>query len=242
MLCASAPLSSANQEAIVGDEVLYCLLLGLPRYGISFGLKNYAAAYCTGLLCARRLLNKLGLDKTYEGVAKATGEVYHGEEAAAAARPFRALLDVGLVRTTTGARVFGAMKGAVDGGLDIPHTEKRFPGYSRGEGKDTKPSFDPTVLKKRIFGGHVSTYMTEMQEEDPDKFAAHFSEYAKTGKTPADMEKLYAAAHAAIRKNPAHVATTKKAKNTTHLPRARMSRQQKLSRVHQKLASRKSEE
>lgn len=32
------------------------------------GLKNYAAAYCTGLLIARRLLNKLGLDEAYEGV------------------------------------------------------------------------------------------------------------------------------------------------------------------------------
>jgi len=31
-------------------------------------LKNYAAAYCTGLLIARRLLNKLGLDEAYEGV------------------------------------------------------------------------------------------------------------------------------------------------------------------------------
>ena len=34
---------------------------------------------------------------------------------------FRCFLDVGLARTTTGARIFGAMKGAVDGGLDIPH-------------------------------------------------------------------------------------------------------------------------
>ena len=34
---------------------------------------------------------------------------------------FRCYLDVGLVRTSTGARVFGAMKGAVDGGLDMPH-------------------------------------------------------------------------------------------------------------------------
>jgi hypothetical protein len=44
-------------------------------------------------------------------------------------RPFKALLDVGLVRTTTGNRVFGAMKGAVDGGVFIPHNTKRFPGY-----------------------------------------------------------------------------------------------------------------
>lgn len=36
---------------------------------------------------------------------------------------------MGLARTTTGARVFGAMKGAVDGGLNVPHSLKRFPGY-----------------------------------------------------------------------------------------------------------------
>lgn len=39
----------------------------LERYGLKTGLKNYAAAYCTGLLCARRLLQKLGLDETYAG-------------------------------------------------------------------------------------------------------------------------------------------------------------------------------
>lgn len=38
----------------------------LPRYGLKVGLTNYAAAYCTGLLVARRMLNKLGLDKHYE--------------------------------------------------------------------------------------------------------------------------------------------------------------------------------
>lgn len=31
----------------------------LPRYGVKVGLKNYAAAYCTGLLVARRLLRSL---------------------------------------------------------------------------------------------------------------------------------------------------------------------------------------
>lgn len=31
----------------------------LPRYGCKVGLKNYAAAYCTGLLVARRLLRQL---------------------------------------------------------------------------------------------------------------------------------------------------------------------------------------
>ena len=43
-------------------------------------------------------------------------------------KPFKAFLDVGLVRTTTGNRVFGALKGAVDGGMFVPHNNKRFPG------------------------------------------------------------------------------------------------------------------
>merc|ERR1712071_240763 len=40
-----------------------------------------------------------------------------------------------LTRTTTGNKVFGALKGAVDGGLDIPHSMKRFPGYDTEDEK-----------------------------------------------------------------------------------------------------------
>ena len=32
----------------------------LPRYGIKVGLKNYSAAYCTGLLLARRVRERGG--------------------------------------------------------------------------------------------------------------------------------------------------------------------------------------
>jgi large subunit ribosomal protein L5e len=39
----------------------------LKQFNITCGLSNYAACYATGLLCARRLLNKVGLDKQYEG-------------------------------------------------------------------------------------------------------------------------------------------------------------------------------
>merc|ERR1712107_633595 len=34
----------------------------LPRYGVKVGLTNYAASYCTGLLLARRILQKFKLD------------------------------------------------------------------------------------------------------------------------------------------------------------------------------------
>ena len=67
------------------------------------------------------MLTQLKLADKYEGQTEATGDDYNVEYMGDGARPFRAFLDVGLTRTTTGNRVFAAMKGALDGGLDIPH-------------------------------------------------------------------------------------------------------------------------
>merc|ERR1712216_51353 len=64
--------------------------------------------------------------------------------------------------------MWGALKGAVDGGLHIPHNTKRFPGYKaedKGEGE-----YDAEAHKDRIFGGHVKEYMEMLQEEDPTKY------------------------------------------------------------------------
>jgi len=178
----------------------------LERYGLKVGLKNYAAAYCTGLLLARRLLKQLGLDEAYEGVEEVTGEKivtkvdgrkYYVEELDDDRRPFRALLDVGTKNTTTGARVFGAMKGASDGGLDIPHNEKRFPGYSR----DTN-EFDAEVHRDRIIGVHVADYMREMEEDDEEMFQKHFSQYLSRGIDADDIEEMYEKVHEAIREDP----------------------------------------
>ena len=68
-----------------------------------------------------QLLTKLNLHEIYKGTEEVTGEEYFVESVEGSPGAFRCFLDVGLVRTTTGARVFGALKGAVDGGLDIPH-------------------------------------------------------------------------------------------------------------------------
>lgn len=138
----------------------------LPRYGINHGLTNWTAAYATGLLVARRALTKLGLSDKYEGVAEPTGEITMTQalDDEDAPRPFKAYLDVGLKRTSTGSRVFGALKGASDGGIFIPHSEKRFPGYD-SESK----TLDAEVLKKYIFGGHVAEYMESLEEEDDER-------------------------------------------------------------------------
>jgi len=48
----------------IEGDVIICATYAheLPRYGIKVGLTNYAAAYCTDLLLARRLLTKLKLN------------------------------------------------------------------------------------------------------------------------------------------------------------------------------------
>jgi large subunit ribosomal protein L5e len=210
-----------------GDKVLCAAnSTELPRYGLKVGLKNYAAAYCTGLLCARRLLTKLGLAEAYEGNEEVDAEVqtsemngrkYYVAELDDEKRPFRALLDVGIRPTTTGHRVFGALKGAADGGLDIPHTEKRFPGYDR----DCK-EYDSEVHRERIFGEHIAEYMRKLLDEDQTKYNTQFAEYIKNNAGPEELEDLYTSVHAAIREDPSPAAKTtgtydKKFKNTARL-------------------------
>merc|ERR1712108_46644 len=52
----------------------------LPRYGVKVGLTNYAAAYCTGLLLARRVLKKINLDGVYQGQTEVDGEHFMIED------------------------------------------------------------------------------------------------------------------------------------------------------------------
>ncbi|CAH9073466.1 unnamed protein product [Cuscuta europaea] len=190
--------------SIAGDMILASAYAHeLPHYGLEVGLTNYAAAYCTGLLLARRVLKKLEMDEDYEGNVEATGEDY-SVEPAESRRPFRALLDVGLIRTTTGNRVFGALKGALDGGLDIPHSEKRFAGFT----KDSK-QLDADTHRKYIYGGHVVAYMNSLMEDEPEKYQSHFSEYIKKGIEPDSIEEIYKKAHAAIRADPCPKKTKK---------------------------------
>ncbi|KAH7670870.1 Ribosomal protein L5 eukaryotic/L18 archaeal protein [Dioscorea alata] len=190
--------------SIAGDMILASAYAHeLPRYGLEVGLTNYAAAYCTGLLLARRVLKMLEMDEEYQGNVEATGEDF-SVEPAESRRPFRALLDVGLLRTTTGNRVFGALKGALDGGLDIPHSDKRFAGFK----KDDK-QLDADVHRKYIFGGHVVSYMRSLLEDEPEKYQTHFSRYIKKGLEVDDIEEMYKKVHAAIRADPTAVKSTK---------------------------------
>jgi len=220
---------------ISGDVVLTAAYSHeLPSYGIKLGLTNYAAAYATGLLCARRLLQKLGLDKLYPGQTEVNGEDFSVEPLESGPRPFYALLDVGLARTTTGARIFAALKGATDGGLNIPHSETRFAGFKN-------KALDAKILRKYIFGGHVADYMTSLQKQDSERFKKHFARFVKEGIKPTDLESIYQKAHAAIRADPSRKKKAAKPQEgkQKRFNRAKLSVAQRLDRVRQKIETRK---
>jgi len=80
----------------------------LAKYGYKGATANTPAAYLTGMLFAAK--------------AKKAGQE-------------RAILDIGLNRATPGARVFAALKGAVDAGLEIPYGEEIVPSDDRLKGE-----------------------------------------------------------------------------------------------------------
>jgi len=79
----------------------------LEKYGYKGSTASTPAAYLTGMLFAVKA-KKAGQDA--------------------------AILDIGLNRATPGARVFAALKGAVEAGLEIPHGEEILPSDERVKG------------------------------------------------------------------------------------------------------------
>ncbi len=97
------------QYAPTGDRTLvHAQTFELRELGWTGPTGNIPAAYLTGMLCAKRALEK-----------KIKG----------------AILDMGLYRNTKGSRIFAALKGAVDSGLAVPHSEDVLPSEERITGK-----------------------------------------------------------------------------------------------------------
>jgi len=193
----------------------------LRRFGLTAGLTNYSAAYATGLLCARRLLKQIDSENkekkietkyldTFNMVPEATGEYFEFEQLAEKKkieiRPFTCFLDLGLSNSTIGNRVFGALKGAVDGGINIPHSDKIFPKSKeekeggKGGKKDPKAG---NPHRDRIYGVHVQNYM-ELIKKDEKRYKGQFSKWDECLKNSQlkKVEDLIKKVHAEIRKNP----------------------------------------
>merc|ERR1712176_531673 len=143
-------------------------------------------------------------------MGEADGEDFHIEEEETDRRPFKCILDVGLQTTCVGHRMWGALKGAVDGGLHIPHNNKLFPGYKPAEDKGAEAEYDAEAHKEKIFGSHVKEYMEMMQEEDPTKYEAHFAKFIENSIEADGMEDMYTQAHDKIRADPSFSPADKK--------------------------------
>lgn len=228
---------------IVGDIVLTAAYAHeLPRYGIKHGLTNWSAAYATGLLVARRALQKLGLDETYQGVEEVEGEFELTEAVEDGPRPFKVFLDIGLQRTTTGARIFGVLKGASDGGLYVPHSPNRFPGWDI-----ESEELDAELLRKYIMGGHIAEYMEELMDDDEEKYRQVFKSYIDDEIDPEDVEEIYMNAHEKIREDPSFKPTEKKftkeqyAAESKKYRSKKLTREQRQAKIAEKIAAFKAE-
>ncbi|MCS7142605.1 MAG: 50S ribosomal protein L18 [Aigarchaeota archaeon] len=92
-----------------GDETIVSVnSKQLSKYGWQLGTKSVPAAYLTGYLAAKLSLKK--------GVRDAVA-------------------DIGIHKSTRGSRVFAAIKGAIDAGLNVPMGEGVAPGDERLRGQ-----------------------------------------------------------------------------------------------------------
>ena len=115
-----------------GDKTLLTVnSRDLKNFGFAASLSNLPAAYLTGLLFGKKML-ALGID---EGIA-----------------------DIGLHASTKGNRIYAAIKGVVDAGVNVPHGSEILPddGRIRGEhikkytGADIVAQFE--AAKEKILG------------------------------------------------------------------------------------------
>ena len=134
---------------VEGDEVLVSAhSKELVRdYGWKAACGNVPAAYLTGLLCGLKALQK--------GIKKA-------------------ILDIGLRTPVKGSRVFAVLKGALDAGLEVPHSEEILPDDSR------------------IRGEHIANYAKMLASENPEEYNRRFSEYLAKKLKPEKLPEHFA--------------------------------------------------
>ena len=97
----------------------------------------------------------------------------------------------------------------MDGGLDIPHSDKRFVGFKKDE-----KQLDTGIHCNYIYEDHVADYMKSIADAEPEKYQFHFGEYIKKGIVADDMEALHKKVHATIPADPTMAKSTKEPPKT----------------------------
>jgi len=132
-------------------------------YGWQGNCRNVPAAYLTGLLC--------GFKAMVHGVKKA-------------------VLDIGLHSPSRGARVFAALKGVLDAGVTVPHSENMIPDETRISGKhiadygiqlSSNPEIYQQKFSKNLSRGLRPEQLSEHFSLIKDKITSSFGKKEKEG-------------------------------------------------------------
>jgi len=118
----------------------------LEKFGWKGNPGNLPDAYLVGLLCGVKAKNK---------------------------RIKEAVLDSGLYVSTPGSRIYSALKGAIDSGLQIPHSEEILP------------------KENRIKGEHIANLAKKLKSENPKEYKKRFSLYLKNKIPPENLPKHF---------------------------------------------------
>ena len=111
------------------------------KYGWLSNCGNIPSAYLTGLLCGYKAMTK-GIDKAF--------------------------LDVGLHIPSKGTRVFAALKGVLDAGIEVPHSEDIIPD------------------ENTVSGNQIANYATQLSS-DPEIYNQKFSKTLSKGIRPENL-------------------------------------------------------
>lgn len=118
----------------------------IEKLGWKGNAGNLPGAYLVGLLCGSRANKKKIKD---------------------------AVLDTGLYISTPGSRIYSALKGAIDSGLQIPHSEEILP------------------KEERIKGEHIAALAKKLKSENLGEYKKRFSVYLKNKVSPENLPKHF---------------------------------------------------
>lgn len=147
------------EATTTGDRVLasaYSREL-IKKFGWQGGCGNLPTAYLTGFLAGSRSI-QIGIKE--------------------------AILDIGLKKATKGSRIFAALKGGIDAGLEVPHSETMLPEEPRTTGqhianyarilsssKETSPTAFKKYRKNKIEPEEIKDHFLQVKEKIIKEFS-----------------------------------------------------------------------
>jgi large subunit ribosomal protein L18 len=138
---------------------LRLLSSGLPRLVIRKSLKNIVAQlieYTPGgdkvvaVASSQELQKQFGWNKARRNIPAAYLTGFLLSKKAQKKNIKKAISDIGLQSITKGSVLFSCVKGAVDGGLDVPHSDELMPPAERIQGKHIKSGMPFQETKTKI--------------------------------------------------------------------------------------------